>query len=169
MRQRDRVGPDAGVGGHPVRGGVVGVAEGVELHERVVAPVHRGLELVEDAVAGIVVDVRRRSLRLGLSPRPRLRRLGLRRRGLGLRLRRAGLRRAELRLSRVRLVLRLRLGNYCVGLRLRSVGLGFRGLGLRFRGLGFGVGHRRGVRHLPSACRGHQGRAHQHPQQPMLS
>ena len=64
VHQRDGVGLDARVRGHPVGGGVVGAAEGVELHEGVVASVHRGLELVEDAVSGIVEDVGRRAGRL---------------------------------------------------------------------------------------------------------
>ncbi|MYB04578.1 MAG: MFS transporter, partial [Acidimicrobiaceae bacterium] len=43
----------------------MGHAELVDLHERVVGAVHRGLVLGEDAAAGIVVDVGRRPLGLG--------------------------------------------------------------------------------------------------------
>ena len=67
MDDRDGVGLDARVGGYSTGGGLVGVAEGVELHEGVVAAVHRGLELIEDAVTGVVEDVGRRTR--GLSRR----------------------------------------------------------------------------------------------------
>ena len=169
VRQRDRVGPDAGVGGHPVRGGVVGVAEGVELHERVVAAVHGGLELVEDAVAGIVVDVRRRSLRLRLSLRPRGRSTQTpapRPRALTppCRFRQC---RSQVQPCRLRAPTRSRGPLRRVQTRSRRAQTPRSGAPVPRPGLG--VGHRRGVRHLSPACRGHQGRAHQHPQQPMLS
>ncbi|MEM7141162.1 MAG: hypothetical protein AAF548_09020 [Actinomycetota bacterium] len=54
----DLVGADARVGVDAIGSGIVRQAEGVDLHERVVAAVERLLELVEDAIARVVEEVR---------------------------------------------------------------------------------------------------------------